>query len=200
MIRDQALAVSGLLSDKMYGPSVNPPQPKLGLKTAFGDNTDWETSEGEDKFRRGVYTSWRRSNPYPSMVTFGAPNREVCMVRRERTNTPLQALVTLNDPVYVEAAQALGRRMVSFEGEVAEKATYGFQLSLMRLPSPEETAALERLYGKLKSRYAGEPEQAKEMASNPIGQIPDGGDPAEYATWTVVANALLNLDEMFLKR
>ena len=122
------------------------------------------------------------------------------MVRRERTNTPLQALVTLNDPVYVEAAQALGRRMVSFEGGVAEKAAYGFQLSLMRLPSPEETAALERLYGKLKSRYAGEPEQAMEMASNPIGPIPDDGDPAEYAIWTVVANALLNLDEMFLKR
>ncbi|MEO0414976.1 MAG: DUF1553 domain-containing protein, partial [Verrucomicrobiota bacterium] len=110
MVRDQALFVSGLLSEKMYGKPVNPPQPKLGLKAAFGGATDWETSKGEDKFRRGIYTTWRRSSPYPSMATFDSPNREVCISRRGRTNTPLQALVTLNDPVYVEAAQALGRR------------------------------------------------------------------------------------------
>lgn len=200
MIRDQALAVSGLLSEAMFGPPVNPPQPKLGLKTAFGDITDWDTSEGEDKFRRGIYTSWRRSNPYPSMATFDAPNREVCVVRRERTNTPLQALVTLNDPVYIEAAQALGRRMASFEGGAVEKVAYGFQLCLARAPSSKESGPLERLYLNLKPRYAADPEKAMEMASNPIGPIPEGGEAAEYAAWTVVANALLNLDEMFLKR
>ena len=103
MVRDQALAVAGLLSPKMYGPPVKPPQPNMGLKAAFGSGIDWKTSKGEDRYRRGIYTTWRRSNPYPSMATFDAPNREVCTVRRDRTNTPLQALVTLNDPVYVEA-------------------------------------------------------------------------------------------------
>ena len=106
MIRDQALAVTGLLSRKMYGPSVNPPQPDLNLKAAFGGSLDWKTSTDGNQHRRGLYTEWRRTNPYPSMITFDAPSREACMIRRVRTNTPLQALVTLNDPVYIEAAQA----------------------------------------------------------------------------------------------
>jgi hypothetical protein len=104
MIRDQALSVGGLLSRRMLGPSVQPPRPVLGLRAAFGGSTDWNTSPGQDKFRRGLYTSWRRTTPYPSMTTFDAPSREFCTVRRIRTNTPLQALVTLNDPVYFEAA------------------------------------------------------------------------------------------------
>ena len=110
MVRDQALFASGLLSKKMYGPSVKPPQPALGINAAFGGSIDWKTSTGEDRYRRGLYTEWRRSNPYPAMSTFDAPNRDVCVVRRNRTNTPLQALVTLNDVVYMEAAQALARR------------------------------------------------------------------------------------------
>src|SRR6185295_1205644 len=112
VIRDQALAVSGLLSPKMLGPSVRPPQPKIGLSAAFGPGTDWSDSPGEDKYRRALYTSWRRATPYPSMITFDAPGRTVCALTRPRTNTPLQALVTLNDPCYVEAAQALARRSV----------------------------------------------------------------------------------------
>ena len=91
----------------MYGPPVRPVQPSFGLSAAFGGAMDWKASEGEDRYRRGIYTTWRRTNPYPSMVTFDAPSREVCTARRSRTNTPLQALVTLNDPVYIEAAQAL---------------------------------------------------------------------------------------------
>jgi hypothetical protein len=100
MIRDQALAVAGLLSQRMYGPSVRPPRPSLDLRAAFGGNLDWQTSPGEDRYRRGLYTEWRRTSPYPSMATFDAPSREVCTLRRNRSNTPLQALVTLNDPVY----------------------------------------------------------------------------------------------------
>lgn len=122
------------------------------------------------------------------------------MVRRERTNTPLQALVTLNDPVYIEAAQALGRRMVSVEGSVAEKAAFGFQQCLTRPPSVQEKETLLGLYESLKGRYSDDLEAAVDMASDPIGPIPEGGVVAEYAAWTVVANALLNLDEMFLKR
>lgn len=200
MIRDQALAVSGLLSEKMHGPSVNPLQPKLGLKAAFGGETDWKTSEGADKYRRGVYTSWRRSNPYPSMATFDAPNRDVCTLRRERTNTPLQALVTLNDPVYIEAAQALGRALQAFEGDLSEKVAHGFQRSLSRSPSSQEVTVLANLYQAVQERYSNDPEAAIEMATNPLGPIPNGGDGSEYAAWTVVANALLNLDEIFLKR
>ncbi|MFI4876910.1 MAG: DUF1553 domain-containing protein, partial [Blastopirellula sp. JB062] len=111
MVRDSTLAASGLLSRKMYGPPVRPMQPKMGMRSAFGGSTDWETSAGEDQYRRGLYTKWRRTTPYPSMMTFDAPSREVCTIRRIATNTPLQALVTLNDPVYVEAAQALARRI-----------------------------------------------------------------------------------------
>src|SRR5205823_6869036 len=111
VVRDQALAVSGLLSHKMFGPSIRPPRPALGLSAAFGSSLDWKTSEGEDRYRRALYVEWRRTSPYPSMATYDAPNREVCTLRRPRSNTPLQALVTLNDPVYIEAAQALARLM-----------------------------------------------------------------------------------------
>src|SRR5438876_1098984 len=134
VIRDQALAVSGLLSSKMYGPPVRPPQPALGLTAAFGSSLDWKTSEGEDRYRRALYTEWRRTSPYPSMATFDAPNREVCTLRRPRSNTPLQALVTLNDPVYFEAAQALGQRIARKEGSTATRSEYGFRLCLGRPP------------------------------------------------------------------
>src|SRR5207245_5143492 len=107
VVHDQALAVSGLLSQKMFGLPVRPPRPSLGLSAAFGGSLDWKTSEGEDRYRRALYIEWRRTSPYPSMAAFDAPNREVCALRRPRSNTPLQALVTLNDPVYLEASQAL---------------------------------------------------------------------------------------------
>jgi hypothetical protein len=200
MIRDQALAVSGLLSSKMYGAPVRPPQPNLGLRAAFGGGTDWQTSSGEDKFRRGLYTSWRRSSPYPSMATFGAPNREVCTVRRGTTNTPLQALVTLNDPVYIEAAQALARRMAAHQGSIADRIELGFRLTLARPPKEVESARLIALYDSTRTKYAADEKLAKEMATNPIGPIPGGGDVVELATLTVVANILLNLDETLMKR
>ena len=200
MIRDQALAVSGLLSSKMYGQPVRPPQPNLGLKAAFGGGTDWKTSAGEDKFRRGLYTSWRRSSPYPSMATFGAPNREVCTVRRGSTNTPLQALVTLNDPVFIEAAQALARRMSVQEGALAAQIEFGFQLTLSRPPTKIETTRLISLYDATRVRYSAETKLAQEMATNPIGPLPKGANAADLATLTVIANVLLNLDETLMKR
>ena len=200
MVRDQALAISGLLSKKMYGPPVKPLQPEMKLRSAFGGETDWTTSEGKDKHRRGIYTTWRRSNPYPSMLAFDAPNREFCTLRRDRTNTPLQALVTLNDPVYIEASQALGRRMAATDGDIGEKAAQGFRLCLIRNPSAKEVAALIELYHISKKRYVHDQDSAHTMATDPIGPLPEGTDAAEYAAWTVVGNALLNLDEMFLKR
>jgi hypothetical protein len=200
MIRDQALAVSGLLSSKMHGPPVKPLQPSLGVSAAFGSGIDWQTSMGEDKYRRGLYTTWRRSNPYPSMSAFDAPNREVCTLRRARTNTPLQALVTLNDPVYIEAAQALARTMSKSGTTPADHLRAGFQQCTSRLPSDAELADLTKLYNNARDRFAKDVEKARKLATNPLGPLPDGADPVELAAWTVVGNVLLNLDEMFMRR
>ena len=205
VIRDQALAAAGLLSPKKGGPSVHPPQPDLGLKAAFGGGIDWKTSTGEDRYRRAIYTTWRRSNPYPSMATFDAPSREVCTLRRPRTNTPLQALVTLNDPVYVEAAQALARRMIGEGGETAaERATRGFRLVLTRHPTEPEIDRLVALHDEAAGEYRDDLEAAKLMATDPLGAPPAelGIDTpakmADLAAWTVVANVILNLDETFM--
>jgi hypothetical protein len=201
MVRDQALAAAGLLSPKMLGPSVKPPQPNLGVNAAFGGAIDWQPSPGEDRYRRGVYTTWRRSNPYPSMSTFDAPNRDTCVVRRTRTNTPLQALVTMNDPVYVEAAQALARRTIETGGATtAEKATFAFRACLIRPPSDAEVQRLVKLYDDAKAKFAKDPAKAKEFATNPLGALPRGVDTTDAAAWTVVANVLMNLDEMLMKR
>jgi hypothetical protein len=214
MIRDQALAASGLLSRKMFGTSVNPPQPAIGLSAAFGSGIDWATSDGEDRHRRGLYTTWRRSNPYPSMAAFDAPNREVCTLRRGRTNTPLQALVTLNDPVYIEAAQALARRIASYQPSEAvasgsggdpdaltvARVVYGFRTCLARPPSESECARLVQLYRDSRARFAQSPELATKMATEPLGPLPAGVAADELAAWTVISNVILNLDELFMKR
>lgn len=200
-IRDQALFVSGLLSPKMYGPPVNPPQPSSGLNAAFGGGIDWQTSQGEDKYRRALYTTWRRSSPYPSMSTFDAPNREVCTVRRVRTNTPLQALVTLNDPVYIEAAQALARRIVREGGATtADRARHAFRLCLSRPPHEDEVTRLVRLHEEAFERFQGDAEHARQLATDPLGPAPEGMNLADLAAWTVVGNVLLNLDETLMKR
>ena len=200
VIRDQALAAAGLLSRKKGGPSVNPPQPNMGLAAAFGSGIDWQTSQGEDRWRRALYTTWRRSNPYPSMAAFDAPNREVCTIRRPRTNTPLQALVTLNDPVYVEAAQGLARRMVREGGmTVQERVIRGFRLVLARHPSAVEVGRLVDLHAEALAEYRQAPEEARKMATEPLGMPPpDLTDTADLAAWTIVANVILNLDEAFM--
>ena len=194
-IRDQALFVGGLLSPKMFGPSVRPPQPASGLNAAFGSSVDWKTSEGEDRFRRGLYTEWRRTSPYASMTTFDAPNREVCTIRRTRTNTPLQALVTLNDSVYLEAAQGLALRMLRGGSSVADRIRYGFELCVARPPNDREINRLAELFGEAMSDFAKNPdEKAKKIAPA------NAADPVELAAWTTVANVLLNLDETLMKR
>lgn len=199
MVRDQALFAGGLLSSKMYGPPVRPPQPSSGLSAAFGGKIDWETSTGEDRHRRALYTQWRRSNPYPSMTTFDAPNSEVCTVRRERSNTPLQALVTLNDPVYVEAAQALARRSLQHATTPSERARFAFRQGLARPPRPEELTVLLKLYARAYERFVSDAEAARLAATDPVGPLPDGAEPAELAAWTVVASIILNLDEALMK-
>ena len=201
MVRDLALHASGLLSDKMYGPPIKPPQPNLGLKAAFGPGLDWQASKGEDKFRRGIYVHWRRTNPYPSMVAFDAPNRFVCNVRRTPTNTPLQALVTMNDPVYIETAQALARRLYKDGGNTDEsRIKLAWQLCLSRDPSVMETQQVKQLLERSRKTYAEDPNAAKMMATDPIGPLPEKADVTELAALTVASNIILNLDEIFQKR
>lgn len=200
VIRDQALAVSGLLSSKMFGPPVNPPQPELGLRAAFGSGTDWKTSGGEDRYRRGIYTTWRRSSPYPSMAQFDAPNREVCTVRRIRTNTPLQALVTLNDPVYIEAAQSFARELIKGSDTTEERIRMAYQSAVTRMPNDQEVVRIEQLLDLALANYKQNQDSAVQMATNPLGPLPDGMNVSEAAAWTVVANVILNLDEILMKR
>ena len=199
IVRDQALAVSGLLSPKMYGPPVRPPQPSLGLTAAFGGSLDWKTSPGEDRYRRALYTEWRRTNPYASMATFDAPNREVCALHRPRSNTPLQALVTLNDPVYVEAARALGRRMAESPGSTAKRLSYGFELCLSRPPSDSELKRLEDFHAAALTHFGNKDEAARQMASASPESKPTAEEARESAAWTAVGNVLLNLDEFLMK-
>jgi hypothetical protein len=184
----------------MYGPSVRPVRPVLGLSAAFGGGLDWQTSAGEDLHRRGLYTEWRRTSPYPSMAAFDAPNREICTLRRGRTNTPIQALVTMNDPVYIEAAQALARRMVEFAKTPAEQVTHGFRRVLARTPSATELKRLLLLYDEALAEFKPDVKRASDMATNPIGPIPAGTNVIELAAWTTVASVILNLDETLMKR
>ncbi|MEO5803932.1 MAG: DUF1553 domain-containing protein [Verrucomicrobiota bacterium] len=200
MIRDQALALSGLLSAKIGGPSVYPPQPDNLWRAAFNGQRSYDTSKGEDKYRRGLYTIWRRTIPYPSMATFDAPSRETCAFRRLPTNTPLQAYVTLNDPVYVEAAQALGRRLVKEGGATLEnKIQFGLRLALARQPTKNEITSLCELYKSELTHYNANEKEAKELATSQVGALPEGLNAAEAAAWTTVANVLLNLDGILTK-
>jgi hypothetical protein len=199
-IRDQALAFSGLLSHKIGGPSVYPPQPDNLWRAAFNGQRTYPTSTGEDKYRRGLYTIWRRTVPYPSMATFDAPSHETCTFRRLPTNTPLQAYVTMNDPVYVEAAQALGRRLIKEGGEGLEsKIEFGLKLVLARQPTETEINSLRELYQSELAHYGTDEQKAKELATQPLGPLPKNLNAAEAAAWTMVANVLLNLDGILTK-
>ena len=188
-VRDQALAVSGLLSDKMYGPSVMPPQPE-GIWQVVYSGIQWETSEGEDQYRRALYTYIRRTSPYPSMISFDAPSREFCVTRRIPTNTPLQALVTLNDPVYIEAARALAQKMIKNGEDTQSMIREGYLRALLQEVDEETLATLEELYQESVSYYELFPEEITEMA---------GTEDKNLAALTVVANAIMNLDEFVTK-
>jgi hypothetical protein len=200
MVRDQALAMSGLLSRKIGGPSVYPPQPAGLWQAAFNGQRTWATSTGEDRYRRGLYTFWRRTVPYPAMATFDAPSRETCSVRRPRTNTPLQAFVTLNDPAYVEMAQAFARRIVQEGGgSVEERAKFGLELCLARPAHADQVKQIVALYKAEREHYRQDAKAALALATDPLGPLPGGLVADELAAWTVVANVLLNLDGVLTK-
>jgi hypothetical protein len=211
LIRDNALAISGSLSAKMHGPPVYPLQPEgVWRVTGLVDNT-YRTSQGEDARRRGVYTVRRRSAPYPSFINFDAPDRSACVVKRTQSNTPLQALTLLNDPVYVELAATLADRLtptrsVSEGGtptrsasEVvnSEQIVYAFRTVLTRSPITTEESQLRSIFTAAEARYRSDPKAARQL----IGQrtLAADADPATWAAWFNLAHVLLNLDETITK-
>jgi hypothetical protein len=196
MVRDVTLAASGLLSRKIGGASVFPPQPD-GIWDIPYSTDKWTTSEGEDRYRRGLYVFIRRSAAYPSFMTFDATSREYCTVRRVRTNTPLQALATLNDEAYFEAAQALAARVLREAAAAdAKRAAYAFRLVASRTPTADEVARILASYSGQRERL----QRDRTAAGRVVGRYAVAGvDPVEQAAWTLVANAIFNLDETVTK-
>jgi hypothetical protein len=210
VVRDIALAVSGLLESRIGGPSVYPPQPEGVTALAYGMPA-WPMSTGPDRYRRGLYTYLKRTSPYAALITMDAPTSETVCVRRDRSNTPLQALTLLNDTVFVEAAQALARRLVAECSDHAteSRARYAFRLCLARSPRPEELARLTAFFDHQLARFRSGALDALPVAGlagktpppTPLlaPAPPPGTDPNELAAWTTVARVLLNLDETVTK-
>ena len=200
MIRDNALAIAGLLSLKQGGAPIHPYQPDGLWVKVGGQRYEYEVSPGEEKYRRGLYVVWKRGAPYPSFINFDANARMACRVKRPRSNTPLQALTLLNDPVYVECAQALAARMLEQGGATGEeRAAYGIRATLAREPRGGEALKLASLAEKELTRYQDD----QSSATNLVRFTRASGDkfrPADLASWTVVANVLLNLDEFVMKQ
>lgn len=204
VLRDQALFVSGLLVEQLGGPSVKPPQPP-GLWEAVGytssNTAKFVADTGVNKVhRRGLYTFWKRTAAPPQMTTFDAPSREACTVRRERTNTPLQALQMMNEPQMVEAARALAERVLREGGSTDEdRATYLFRLATARRPDAPEQAELLAALQELRSHYASDVEAAKRLIAIGETKPSPGADPSVLAAWTMLANTVLNLDEVITR-
>lgn len=195
-VRDQAVYVSGLLSDKMYGPPVMPWQPP-GIWLSPYNNRPWLTSEGDDQYRRAIYTYWKRTAPYPSMINFDAVSREVCTARRIRTNTPLQALVSMNDSVYLEAGKHFAfsmKKNVPGKFDINQLISNGYQ-SAMGKPIPHaKLTILKHLYDRAYLTYVNDPAKTCEL----IGIMDENNNP-QTAALVIVANAMLNLDEFITK-
>ncbi|MEZ5304212.1 MAG: DUF1549 and DUF1553 domain-containing protein [Verrucomicrobiales bacterium] len=188
IIRDAALHASGLLSEKMFGPPVRPPQPEGVTEVAYG-SPKWNPSQGEDRYRRSIYTYLKRTAPFAMFTTFDAPSGEACIARRDRSNSPLQALTLLNDGMFLEAAQALGSTIAAQKGTADEKAADAFRRILIRQPTDTELEKLVAFYQAQKQRFASGDANAQAVAGE--GQ----GNPIERAAWTAAARALMNLDE-----
>ncbi|HVK12812.1 MAG TPA: PSD1 and planctomycete cytochrome C domain-containing protein [Gemmataceae bacterium] len=206
-LRDQALAISGLLNGEVGGKSVSPYQPP-GLWEELmsrADGANWtaqtyKQSHGQDLYRRTMYTFWKRTCPPASLAALDAPDRETCVVRRSRTNTPLQALVLMNDPTYVEAARKLAERMMKEGGDTPDaRIAFAFKLATARPPKPAETAVLKRVFEAQRARFAKD--QAAAMKLLKVGEAPrdEKLDATDVAAWAMVANTVLNLDEVLTR-
>jgi len=196
MIRDLSLSAAGVLSEKIGGKSVFPLQPEGIWRNPYS-GAKWETSPGEDRYRRSIYTFIRRTSPYPSFMTFDGTSREQCTVRRVRTNTPLQALAELNDEASFELARAVAGRMIKEGGpDIRSRVNYGWMLCASRAPSADESSRLVNFYSAQRARFAKDVEAARNIAGSTGA---DRSSLAERAAWTMTANVLLNLDETLTK-
>ena len=197
LIRDNALAISGLLNRQIGGPSVKPYQPP-----GIWDVTDhkYEQSKGADLYRRGLYVFWKRAAPYPSFQTFDAPSRETCTLSRPRTSTPLQSLVIMNDPVYVEAARALAARVLQEGGAgLEQQLAYAFRLTLARPPEKAELKVLQQTYQEQRENFTRHDKDADALLAIGESARPKDLPAADLAAFTAVANVLLNLNETITK-
>ena len=200
-IRDAALKISGLLVERIGGPSVNPYTPGDLWREISHYGSTPATSQtfvqdhGEKLYRRSMYTYWKRTAPPPNMMAFDAPNREVCTVARPNTTTPLQALVTLNDPQFVEAARAFAERVLARKGDDVAKLRWAVEEATSRVPRPAEVDILKRTLERERKHYAADPGAAEKFLA--IGESPRNAQlsPAEHAAWAQVATLLLNLSE-----
>ena len=198
-IRDNALALAGVLNDQIGGPSVKPYQP-LGLWKAVGytssNTARFSQDHGEKLYRRSMYTFWKRTSPPPTMQIFDAPSREVCTVRRERTNTPAAALAVMNDVQFVEAARCFAERVIREGGDDdVERLEFAFRSATARMPNQQEQEVLTALLQQMRSKYEGDVEAASKLAST--GEYPrdESLEPQEVAAWTIITSTILNLDE-----
>jgi hypothetical protein len=203
MLRDQALAVSGLLVNKMGGPSVKPPQPD-GLWFAVGysgsNTVRFKADTGPDKVhRRTLYTFVKRTSPPPQMSTFDGPSRESCAVRRERTNTPLQALLLMNDPQFVEAARSLAQRAARDVSKEESRAKYMFRLCTAREPNDTELNEIMAVYHDHLQEYEDNIAAARQLIAAETDATSEIENPSSLAAWTMIANLILNLDEVVTK-
>jgi mono/diheme cytochrome c family protein len=200
-LRDNALAVSGLLVNKVGGPSVMPYQPAgLWEELAGGAHDDYTQAHGDDLYRRSLYTYRKRTVPHPSMATFDAPSWEICQVKRARTNTPLQALALLNDVTYMEASRKLAERMMTEGGSSPDsQLKYAFRLATSRMPSPSELAMLVKSLQKYSERFHAAPDSAKDFVSHGESARNESLDCSDLAAHTAVASILLNMDESISK-
>jgi hypothetical protein len=199
-IRDSALLVSGLLNPKIGGESVKPYQPEgLWAEVAL-TNAKFVQDKGDKNYRKSMYTYYKRSAPIPNMVTFDAPSREKCTIKRSRTNTPLQALVTLNDPIFVEASRFFAERIIREGGKTTqEKIDYAFMNVTARKPASDIRQLVEKLYMRQLADFTKDPTKSKALLA--VGDKPrdESLNLAEHAAWTVIAQLALNLDETLNK-
>ncbi|MBI3281732.1 MAG: DUF1553 domain-containing protein [Acidobacteria bacterium] len=199
IVRDQALAASGLLVEKIGGPSVKPYQP-VGLWRELSGGQDYRRDSGENLYRRSLYTFWKRAAPPPAMMAFDAAGREACAVRETRTNTPLQALNLMNDVTYLEASRTLAERMMTEGGRTpAERISYGFRRLSARRPSERELRVLVDGFHSQLDRYKSDRVEAIKMVSHGERPRDESLDLSELAAYTTVANLILNLDETITK-
>ncbi len=195
-VRDNALAISGLLATELGGRSVKPYQPAGYWRHMNFPKRTWQQDSGDNLYRRGLYTWWQRMFLHPSLLAFDAPSREECTVERSRSNTPQQALVLLNDPTYVEAARAFAERIVTQGGaDISDRLSWAYRQALSRSVRPEEAETLRQIYQQHLDDYRHDPDAAQELIQIGASEPLDDVDPVELAAWTSVARVILNLHE-----